>query len=119
MRELVSSITKARICVALDEQLVAQAMARAGVKTKAAAVDAALRAYVREPRLSGLLALAGTGVIADDYDPKGLFVHVPHASRPPDGPTKARSRASRRGRRSSARKDFARIATIEPRLRFA
>ncbi len=62
-----------RTNIVLDDQLVAQAMARAGVKTKKAAVEAALRAFVREPDYSGLLALAGTGVIADDYDPKALF----------------------------------------------
>jgi len=64
-----------RTNIVLDDQLVAQAMARAGVKTKKAAVEAALRAYVRKPDYSGLLALAGSGVIADDYDPKALFTH--------------------------------------------
>ena len=58
-----------RTNIVLDDELVAKAMARAGVKTKKAAVEAALRAYVRKPDYSGLLALAGTGVIADDYDP--------------------------------------------------
>ena len=62
-----------RTNIVLDDELVAQAMERAGVKTKKAAVEAALRAFVRKPDYSGLLALAGTGVIADDYDPKGLF----------------------------------------------
>lgn len=60
-----------RTNIVLDDDLVAQAMARAGVKTKKAAVEAALRAFVRKPDYSGLLALAGTGVIADGYDPKG------------------------------------------------
>lgn len=64
-----------RTNIVLDDELVAKAMARAGVKTKKAAVEAALRAFVREPDYSGLLALAGTGVIADDYDPKALFTH--------------------------------------------
>ncbi len=59
-----------RTNIVLDDDLVAQAMARAGVKTKKAAVEAALRAFVRKPDYSGLLALAGTGVIADGYDPK-------------------------------------------------
>ncbi|MDO9401253.1 MAG: type II toxin-antitoxin system VapB family antitoxin [Polaromonas sp.] len=64
-----------RTNIVLDDELVAQAMARARVTTKKAAVEAALRAYVRAPDYSGLLALAGSGVIADDYDPKALFTH--------------------------------------------
>jgi Arc/MetJ family transcription regulator len=72
-----------RTNIVLDDELIAQAMARAGVKTKKAAVEAALRAFVRKPDYSGLLALAGTGVIADDYDPKALFRHPVHAAEPP------------------------------------
>jgi hypothetical protein len=64
-----------RTNIVLDDDLVAKAMARAGVKTKRAAVEAALRAFVRKPDFSGLLVLAGTGVIAEDYDPKALFTH--------------------------------------------
>lgn len=64
-----------RTNIVLDDKLVAKAMKLAGVKTKKAAVEAALRAYVRKPDYSGLLALAGTGVIADDYDPKAAFSH--------------------------------------------
>ena len=64
-----------RTNIVLDDDLIAQAMAKARVKTKKGAVEAALRAYVRKPDYSGLLALAGTGVIADDYDPKALFTH--------------------------------------------
>jgi hypothetical protein len=69
-----------RTNIVLDDELIAKAMARAGVRTKKAAVEAALRAYVRAPDYSGLLALVGTGVIADDYDPKALFSKVPHLS---------------------------------------
>lgn len=64
-----------RTNIVLDDDLVAKAMVRAGVKTKKAAVEAALRAFVRKPDYSDLLALAGTGVIADNYDPKALFTH--------------------------------------------
>ncbi len=74
-----------RTNIVLDDDLVAQAMIRAGVTTKKAAVEAALRAYVRKPDYSGLLALAGTGVIADDYDPKALFTH-PRYSESLDAP---------------------------------
>ncbi|MDO5626532.1 MAG: type II toxin-antitoxin system VapB family antitoxin, partial [Pseudomonadota bacterium] len=51
------------------------AMKRAGVRTKKAAIEAALRAYVRQPDYAGLLALEGSGVLADDYDPAALFNH--------------------------------------------
>lgn len=69
-----------RTNIVLDDKLVAKAMKLAGVKTKKAAVEAALKAYVRKPDYSGLLALAGTGVIADDYDPKEGFIPPRHDS---------------------------------------
>jgi Arc/MetJ family transcription regulator len=63
-----------RTSIVLDDKLVAKAMKRAGVTTKKAAVEAALKAYVAkpiaEPDYSALLALRGSGVISDDYDPK-------------------------------------------------
>ena len=62
-----------RTNIVLDDELVAKAMSKAGVTTKKAAIDTALRAYVREPDWQGLLALAGSGVLADDYDPAELF----------------------------------------------
>ena len=48
-----------RTNIVLDDKLVAKAMKLAGVKTKKAAVEAALKAFVRKPDYSGLLALAG------------------------------------------------------------
>jgi hypothetical protein len=71
-------ILKTRTNIVLDDKLVALAMKRAGVKTKRAAVEAALKAYVAKPvsksitrpDYSALLALQGSGVISDDYDPK-------------------------------------------------
>lgn len=62
-----------RTNIVLDDALVAQAMVRAGVKTKKAAIEAALKAYVRKPDYSGLLALRGAGALADDYDPDELY----------------------------------------------
>ncbi len=62
-----------RTNIVLDDRLVAKAMKLAGVTTKKAAIEAALKAYVAKPDYSGLLALAGTGVIADDYDPKAAY----------------------------------------------
>ena len=66
-----------RTNVVLDDELVAKAMAKAGVATMKAAIDTALRAYVREPDWQGLLALGGSGVLADDYDPSTLFAEAP------------------------------------------
>lgn len=71
-----------RTNIVLDDELVAQAMIRAGVKTKKAAVEAALRAFVRKPDYSGLLALVGSDAIASDYDPKALFQGVAHVAEP-------------------------------------
>ena len=71
-----------RTNIVLDDKLVAKAMKLAGVKTKKAAVEAALKAFVRKPDYSGLLALAGTGVIADDYDPKEAFSHPRYGNAP-------------------------------------
>jgi Bacterial antitoxin of type II TA system, VapB len=62
-----------RTNIVLDDELVAQAMAKARVKTKKGAVEAALRAYVRKPDYSGLLAARGKGLIDEDYDPRGLY----------------------------------------------
>ena len=75
-----------RTNIVLDDELIGKAMAKAGVSTKKAAIDTALRAYVREPDWQGLLALAGSGVLADDYDPAALFDHAgawPRVSEPP------------------------------------
>ncbi len=62
-----------RTNIVLDDDLVAQAMTLARVTTKKAAVEAALRAYVRKPDYSALLALRGKGLIDPDYDPRGPY----------------------------------------------
>ena len=75
-----------RTNIVLDDELVDRAMTKAGVMTKKAAIDTALRAYVREPDWKGLLALGGSGVLADDYDPATLFAEAPErlmVSQPP------------------------------------
>ena len=69
-----------RTNIVLDDELIAKAMARAHVSTKKAAVEAALRAFVREPDYSALLALEGSRLISDDYDPKGAYLHIPSES---------------------------------------
>ena len=48
-------------------------MLLARVTTKKAAVEAALRAYVRKPDYSALLAMRGQGLIDPDYDPRGPY----------------------------------------------
>jgi Arc/MetJ family transcription regulator len=68
-----------RTNIVLDDELVAQAMALARVTTKKAAVEAALRAYVRKPDYSGLLDLRGKGFIDPDYDPRGPLGLTPAA----------------------------------------
>jgi len=80
-----------RTNIVIDDELIAQAMLRAGVKTKKAAVEAALRAYVRKPNYAGLLALRGAGMLADDYDPDECYKHfqvepVPAAEAAPTDP---------------------------------
>ncbi len=62
-----------RTNIILDDKLVAQAMKQAGVTTKKAAVEAALKAFVLKRRkidYEALLALEGSRLVADDYDPK-------------------------------------------------
>lgn len=62
-----------RTNIVLDDELIAQAMLRAKVSTKKAAVEAALRAYVKKPDYSAILALRGKGLIDPDYDPRGPY----------------------------------------------
>lgn len=66
-----------RTNIVIDDELIAQAMLRARVTTKKAAVEAALKAYVRRPNYAGLLALQGSDVLADDYDPDACYAKYP------------------------------------------
>lgn len=66
-----------RTNIVIDDELIAQAMLRARVTTKKAAVEAALKAYVRKPNYAGLLALQGSDVLADDYDPDACYAKCP------------------------------------------
>lgn len=68
-----------RTNIVIDDDLIAQAMQRAGVTTKKAAVEAALKAFVRKPNYAGLLALRGADVIDPDYDPSGPYGLTPEA----------------------------------------
>jgi len=66
-----------RTNIVLDDALVNQVMARAGVKTKKAAIEAALKAYIRKPDYSAVMALRGTGVLADNYDANEAYPLAP------------------------------------------
>jgi Arc/MetJ family transcription regulator len=59
-----------RTNIVIDDQLILRAMKKAAVRTKREAVEAALRAFVREVDYSSLLALRGSGGVAEGYDPK-------------------------------------------------
>jgi Arc/MetJ family transcription regulator len=59
-----------RTNVVLDPKLVAAAMKKAGARTMRETIDIALREYVSKPDYDALLALGGSGTVADDYDPK-------------------------------------------------
>ena len=64
-----------RTNIVLDDALIAQAMLRARVTTKKAAVEAALRAYTQKPDYSALLALQGRGALSDDYNPDEAYLN--------------------------------------------
>jgi hypothetical protein len=68
-----------RTNIVIDDELIAQAMVRARVKTKKAAVEAALKAYVKKPDYSALAALQAMNPIDPDYDPSGPYGLTPEA----------------------------------------
>ena len=94
-----------RTNIVLDDTLIAQAMLRARVTTKKAAVEAALRAYVQKPDYTALLALEGARLICDDYDPKGVYLApVPEpiaALNTPLGQSLAKRRSSKTMRKKA------------------
>ncbi len=59
-----------RTNILLDSKLVDRVKRLANVKTTRDAVHVALEHYVRSRDYSGVLALRGTGGVADGYDPK-------------------------------------------------
>ena len=100
-----ASPANTRTNIVLDDDLIARAMVRAKVTTKKAAVEAALRAYVRTPDYSGLLALRGSGVIADDYDPDETYQRHPVESIMPHDASEPKAQyVATPARKSSARK---------------
>jgi Arc/MetJ family transcription regulator len=59
-----------RTNIVLDSKLINRVKRLANVKTTRDAVHVALEHYVRSRDYSGVLALRGTGGIAEGYDPK-------------------------------------------------
>ena len=66
-----------RTNIVLDDALVNQVMVRAGVNTKKAAIEAALKSYIRKPNYSAIMALRGKGVLADNDDANEAFSQTP------------------------------------------
>lgn len=66
-----------RTNIVLDDELLAQAMKKAGVRTKKAAIEAALRAFVREPDWDFVLSMEGSQALAEGYDPAASFAADP------------------------------------------
>jgi len=61
-----------RTNIVLDTKLVERVKRIANVKTTREAVHIALEHYVRSRDYSGVLALRGTGGVAEHYDPKAV-----------------------------------------------
>lgn len=70
-----------RTNIVLDDGLVKAAMRLAKVRTKREAVDTALRAYVARARQRNILALVDEGLIAPDYDVRGVRRRMARDSR--------------------------------------
>ena len=60
-----------RICIDIDDKLIARAMIKTGAKTKREAVQIALLEIVKDaPDYSGVLKMFGSGAVVAGYDPK-------------------------------------------------
>ncbi len=57
-----------RLSVALDEEFLTEVQKLSGARTKREAIEAALRAYVREERIKNLVRLAGSGIVDRDLE---------------------------------------------------
>lgn len=61
-----------RTNIVLDERVVKEAMRATGVKTKRQVVDLALRELVARRKQVDIIALAGQGLVAPDYDVRAV-----------------------------------------------
>ena len=66
-----------RTNIVLDDQLVSEAMRVAGSRTKRELVHLALQQMVQRHRQREVLALAGKGLIAPDYDVRAARAAMP------------------------------------------
>lgn len=62
-----------RMSIALDEELLKAVPEPTGQRTKRAAVEAALKAYVRGQRIQDLIEMAGSGAV--DWDLEDLLAY--------------------------------------------
>lgn len=82
-----------RTNIVLDDSLIERAMQKANVHTKREAVDAALKAFVREPDWAFALSLRGSNLVAADYDPVDAAPTIRSVATPHPRP---RARAKRK-----------------------
>jgi Arc/MetJ family transcription regulator len=61
-----------RTNIVLDDELIAEAMRLAGIKTRREMVDRALREYVNRHRQREILGLAREGLIDPSYDVRSV-----------------------------------------------
>lgn len=73
-----------RTHIDLDDTLISEAQRLAGLRSKRETLDTALREFVARHRQQGILALAGQGLIADNYDARAVRAGMAHA--PGGGP---------------------------------
>ncbi len=69
-----------RTNIVLDDQLIAEAMALAKVKTRREMVDRALREYVARHHQRALRDLVGRDLIDPDYDARAVRAGMPRDS---------------------------------------
>jgi Arc/MetJ family transcription regulator len=69
-----------RTNIVLDERIVREAMRATGARTKREVVDLALRELVARRKQARILALAGKGLIAPDYDVRAVRRRIARGS---------------------------------------
>ncbi len=62
-----------RMSITLDEELLKAVQELTGQRTKRAAIEAALKAYVRRQRIQDLIEMAGSGAV--DWDLEDLLAY--------------------------------------------
>jgi len=67
-----------RLSVALDEELLKEVQALTSARTKKEAIETALRTYVREKRVQGLIQLAGSDAVEWDLESLKAYRELDH-----------------------------------------